>query len=209
MNEALLPLFPLQVVLFPDALLPLHIFEERYKVLVAECLEGGVEFGVNLLRENEVADVGCTARVASVLRRYEDGRLDIVAGGGRRYRLLRIVPDDRPFAVGAVAFLDVQAEQVDGGLLRETRVLYNTLVGAVYKGAVAELSPAQERHGMSYLVAQKAGLDLSARQRLLELESENERLALLRRYLTGVLPRLSRLGEVERIIGSDGYLQSP
>ncbi|HMK38660.1 MAG TPA: LON peptidase substrate-binding domain-containing protein, partial [Bacteroidota bacterium] len=80
MPETWLPLFPLNVVLFPRSALPLHIFEERYKVLINECVERGTPFGVALAREKGMADVGCSAVVSSVTRRYDDGRMDIVAG---------------------------------------------------------------------------------------------------------------------------------
>ena len=81
MQELLLPLFPLEVVLFPRADLALHIFEDRYKELIADCLEHQWEFGVVLLQENSLANIGCTAAISEVARKYDDGRMDIVVRG--------------------------------------------------------------------------------------------------------------------------------
>lgn len=209
MREELLPLFPLNVVLFPDALLPLHIFEDRYKALIAECVKEESEFGITLVHENQVSDVGCTARVAEVVHRYEDGRMDVIVEGRRRFRLLGYETDPRLFAVGRVTVLSSTPGEVDTVLARETRELYNRLVAVVYRGSVEELSPADARSELSFVMAQKAGLDLTARQHLLEQDSENDRLRALHRYLADVLPRLSKLDEIRRIIGSDGYMQSP
>jgi Lon protease-like protein len=206
MSEELLPLFPLNVVLFPASHLPLHIFEERYKALIRECIGNDSEFGISLAHEHHVADVGCTARVIRVLHRYDDGRMDIVVEGRRRYRLLRYEPQTHLYAVGAVAILDPVPGQVDAALARETRELYNRLITVVYKGSMQELSPGAEEINLSFVMAQKAGLDLAARQRLLNQDSENDRLEILHRYLAEVLPRLSRLEEIERIIASDGYV---
>jgi Lon protease-like protein len=198
MREEVLPLFPLNVVLFPGAHLPLHIFEERYRTLIQECAAQRSEFGINLAHEQRVADVGCTARVVRTVHRYDDGRMDIIVEGRR--------PETHPYAVGIVTILDGPPGTVDAVLARETRELYNRLITVVYKGSMEELPMADDRTGLSFVMAQKAGLDLAARQSLLEQDSENARLRMLHRYLTDVVPRLSRLEEVARIIGSDGYV---
>jgi ATP-dependent Lon protease len=206
MSEVLLPLFPLQVVLFPGSSLPLHIFEERYRILVAESLEGRREFGINLLAEERIAEIGCTAVVKRVVQRYDDGRLDIVVEGKRRYRLHRYDHDKAPYLVGWVEFLPASGEMPDRTLLADTIVLYNKLVSMVYRGKVKELARHLHSDDVSFLLAQKAGMDLTQRQLLLETENENERLRLLHQYLSEAIPKLERLEEVERVIRSDGYL---
>ena len=90
MQDSLIPLFPLEVVLFPGQPLPLHIFEERYKVMIRECLAAKEqrEFGVVLAKPNGIAQVGCTAEVVELVRSYADGRMDIVSAGRRRFEVL-------------------------------------------------------------------------------------------------------------------------
>src|SRR5690348_17540826 len=97
-----LPIFPLEVVLFPGAPLPLHIFEPRYKELIAECLEEKKMFGMVRAKENAVAEVGCTAVIIDVNRRYEDGRLDISTEGKQRFSILEL-NHDRAFLQADIA----------------------------------------------------------------------------------------------------------
>jgi ATP-dependent Lon protease len=207
MSEEFLPLFPLNVVLFPGAHLPLHIFEERYKTLIRECIRDDAEFGINLAQDQEISAVGCTARVVEVAHSYDDGRLDIVVEGGRRYRVVREGPKNQPYAIGIITEILSSSDEVDPELSRRTRELYNQLITVVYKGSMRELTPEDGRRHLSFVMAQKAGLDLADRQRLLEQDSENDRLQTLFTYLNNIVPRLSRLDEIERIISSDGYIQ--
>src|SRR5437764_305485 len=88
--ESLLPIFPLPLVLFPTIPLPLHIFEPRYKEMIGECLERNAVFGIIHARQEEMAEIGCTAKILDVIKRYEDGRLDILAQGLRRFEILRV-----------------------------------------------------------------------------------------------------------------------
>jgi Lon protease-like protein len=206
MPEELLPLFPLHVVLFPHSTLALHIFEERYKQLINECLNEGKEFGINLTRENDVAKVGCTAAVSMLLKRYDDGKMDILVHGGRRYALSRLVTSSALYSVGRVEYLQLMDELVDAQLAVETVHLHNQLVHIVYRDNAYELAYDAANPLLSFKVAQKAGLELAQRQALLELDSENERLELLHAYFTEVIPKLERFGEVERVIKGDGYI---
>ncbi len=104
-----LPLFPLQVVLLPDAELPLHIFEDRYKEMIAEVLRDKIEFGVVLANERGIVNTGCTATIERVLREYPDGRLDILTVGRRRFEIER-VNEERPFLRGEVDYFDDEDE---------------------------------------------------------------------------------------------------
>src|SRR5512143_3394490 len=83
----ILPLFHLNVVLFPQSQLSLHIFEERYKTLISECITYDSVFGINLIHEQQIRSIGCTASVKEVTKRYDDGRMDIIVEGRRRYTL--------------------------------------------------------------------------------------------------------------------------
>jgi len=207
-----LPLFPLQVVLFPGSRLPLHIFENRYKALVNECIRDDREFGIVLANGGEVAGVGCTARIVAVQKVYDDGRMDIVVEGDRRFRVHRFDPERAPYTVGEVEFFGPFTEHVDRSLVAETIRLYNELVTLVYNEKVERIDQSAAVPDLSFVIVQKAGMDVTQRQQVLEIPSETERLQLLRDYLQAVVPKLERAGEIERIVRSDGYLsrsQSP
>src|SRR5918997_5227503 len=93
------PLFPLGIVLLPHEVVPLHIFEERYKLMIGECLDADGEFGIVWLADDGLREVGCTARVTQVLDRFDDGRLNILVAGVSRFRLLRRI-EDLPYPAG-------------------------------------------------------------------------------------------------------------
>lgn len=207
MSEQLLPLFPLQVVLFPHSILPLHIFEERYKQLINECLnEEGKEFGINLAQDNEIKRIGCSAIVTKLLKRHDDGRMDILVHGERRYALQEVVESSSLYSVGRVEFKHAADEVIDVALASETVQLHNELVRLVYRDKEFAIEFDRANPLLSFKIAQKAGMELTQRQRLLELNSENERLELLHKYFVEMIPKLEQLGEVERVIRSDGYI---
>ena len=86
----LLPLFPLEVVLLPGTLLPLHIFEPRYREMTADCVAKKKPFGVVRSKEEGIAEIGCTAEILTVAKQYPDGRSDIVTRGQRRFEVLQV-----------------------------------------------------------------------------------------------------------------------
>ncbi len=109
------PLFPLGLVLLPHELVPLHIFEERYKLMIGECLERDSQFGIVWLSDDGLKEIGCCARVGEVLERFEDGRADILAEGTDPFRLLRRI-DDMPYPAGEIELLgDEEAGDLGGG----------------------------------------------------------------------------------------------
>src|SRR3954468_24535672 len=82
------PLFPLGIVALPSEPVPLHIFEPRYRTMIAECLESGSEFGIVWASDDGLRQIGCACEIAEVLERHEDGRLDILTRGTRPFRLV-------------------------------------------------------------------------------------------------------------------------
>src|SRR5687767_6664054 len=98
------PLFPLRLVALPTELVPLHIFEERYKAMFARCLEEPTEFGIVWVADDGLRPIGCACEVAEVLERFEDGRLNLVARGTRAFRIERR-QDELPYPAGTVEFL--------------------------------------------------------------------------------------------------------
>src|SRR5947209_5621729 len=105
MDHWLLPLFPLSVVLLPSTPLPLHIFEDRYKQMMSEIIPAKSEFGVVLAKEQGIINIGCSATVLQVLKEYPDGRLDLVAIGQRRFRIVS-VDQEKPYLQGKVDFFE-------------------------------------------------------------------------------------------------------
>ena len=99
------PLFPLGLVLLPQERVPLHIFEDRYRTMIGECLEGETEFGIIWLSDDGLKEIGCSARIDRVLERFDDGRLNILVEGTAPFRLLRRI-EELPYPAGDVELLD-------------------------------------------------------------------------------------------------------
>ncbi len=196
------PLFPLGLVLLPGELVPLHIFEERYKLMIGECLEEQGEFGIIWLAEDALKDVGCAARVAKVLERFEDGRLNIAVQGTTPFRLDRRI-GDLPYPAGDVTVL-ADDPVTDDAALERARSSYADLVEHVTDErpdpeALAELGA----YGMA------ATLDIApaAKQALLELRSEPARLEQLEGLFAETLTRIKTAARVAEQASGNGHLK--
>src|SRR5271154_6904633 len=111
--SSLLPIFPLELVLLPGVPLPLHIFEPRYKEMIAECLEQKKPFGVVRASSDGVADIGCTAEIMSVIKKYDDGRMDILTRGVDRFEVIE-VNEERSFLQAEISVVEDEDEDEPG-----------------------------------------------------------------------------------------------
>ena len=111
---SLLPLFPLDLVLFPGTSLPLHIFEPRYKEMISECLDRKKSFGIVRAKEEGVAEIGCTAEIITVAKKYPDGRMDILTQGRERFEVMQ-VNQERSFLQAEVLYLQDEPSQASAG----------------------------------------------------------------------------------------------
>src|SRR3954451_18235696 len=124
------PLFPLGIVLLPSEVVPLHIFEERYKTLIAECRGDDREFGIVWLSDDGLRSIGCTARVTQVLAEFDDGRTNILVTGGQPFPLLPRI-DDMESPAGEIELLSDSDDAVPDPLTAEARERYADLVEEV------------------------------------------------------------------------------
>ena len=188
--SSLLPIFPLELVLLPGVPLPLHIFEPRYKEMIAECLEQKKPFGVVRASSDGVADIGCTAEIMSVTKKYDDGRMDILTRGVERFEVIE-VNQDRSFLQAEIAV--VQDEDEPGKPAAEIVTQAVSLHAEIAKLAGAEPSGPDEHAGnLSFLLAGSLPLDLDFKQNLLATLSEAKRLEAVVGYLEAILPGLRR-----------------
>ncbi|MDX1531394.1 MAG: LON peptidase substrate-binding domain-containing protein [Rhodothermales bacterium] len=200
-----LPRFPLNVVLYPGESIPLHIFEERYREMVRYCLETRQPFGLVLAQEDELARVGCTARIDRVLQRYEDGRSDILVVGEERFRLEEVRQERLYLTARAVPY-DGPEQPVDLDERERVVALHMKLLELAGETLRPHVYEGPKR--VSYVIAQNAGLDLERKQEVLELETEEERLAYLASYLEQVIPEVERARERQRRIRSNGHFSN-
>lgn len=202
-----LPLFPLNVVIFPESRLPLHIFEERYRTMVTDAIENGTEFGINLLEKNHLHPVGCAVSVVSVVRRYPDGSFDIIVEGVRRYRLLEYHGTQVGYLQGTVEEVADDADMPDEAQQNRVVALYNAILSIGFPQEQPDMfASLTETTTMSFRMAEKAGLDLPAKQRLLEMSSERRRIDFLVEHMETVIPVLREQEQLQKLIINDGYL---
>jgi Lon protease-like protein len=197
------PLFPLEIVALPSEAVPLHIFEPRYRTMVAECLEAGSEFGIVWAAEDGLRQVGCACEIAEVLERHEDGRMDILTRGTRPFRLVE-AHDGLPYPAGTVEWLDDKPEERDNATAAAAHEAYATLVQQA-----TDAEPERERvDAMSaYAMAATVDFGLEAKQGLLSLRSENARLRLVTRLLRAALKRLDFIERAQARARSNGKVR--
>ena len=198
----LIPLFPLDVVLFPGTPLPLHIFEPRYKEMIGECLAQNRVFGVIRAVEQNLAEVGCTAEIVTVVKEYPDGQLDLVAEGRNRFELLA-VNRERSFLQAEIAMIG----DIPRAILKEdsARAIHLHAELLAMAGAHQDLSAA-DPSVLSFYLAASLPLDLDFKQKLLALRSEAERLSLLIEYLEKLIPNLHRAARAREKAGGNGHV---
>lgn len=196
------PLFPLGLVLLPGELVPLHIFEERYKLMVGECLEQDTEFGIIWLSDDGLKEIGCAARITRVLERFDDGRLNIVVEGTVPFRLTRRI-EDLPYPAGDVEPLADDGE-ADQEALERARSRYADLVEEVTDARPdAEVLAQLDAYGMA------ATLEVApaAKQSLLELRSESGRLEQLEALFAEALQRIKMAERAAEQASGNGHLR--
>ena len=203
----LLPLFPLDVVLFPEMLLPLHIFEERYKEMIAECLQGKSPFGVLYAHDDTVETIGCTAEISQVIKRYPDGRIDLVVVGQKRFQV-SFFDSERAYLRAGVELLpdSVGGPRPSEQLARHALDLCaqaSKLMGEDYP---EEFSLESSLQGLAFKLASSIHLQNEIRQHILETRSEEQRLQELAEHLSSLIPLLSERQESVKRAGSNGRL---
>lgn len=197
------PLFPLGLVALPTETVPLHIFEERYKTMIEECLERDTEFGIVWMADDGLRPVGCACEIAEVLERMDDGRVNLISRGTRPFRIVER-QDHLPYPAGVVEFLEDREEELDPAALDEAQRVYGALVEQVTD---EEPDPTQLAAMGAYDMAATVEFGLDAKQGLLDLRSENARLRLVTRLFRAAVKRLDFVDRAQARARSNGKVR--
>jgi Lon protease-like protein len=197
----LLPLFPLEIVVFPGAPLPLHIFEPRYKEMIGECLSQDRPFGMVQAKEKALSAIGCSARIVTVIKKYEDGRLDIAAKGAQRFEIIQ-VNQERSFLQAEVAFFDDEPSIVSKTAADSVIQLHEQLFAVMGQAVEIERGAAY----LSFRLAQDLPVDLDFKQTLLEMKSEAERVEILTEYYRATIPKIESTIRVRQQASGNGHV---
>ena|SRR2546423_8927105 len=197
----MLALFPLDVVLFPGAPLPLHIFEPRYKEMIGECLEQKRPFGMIRVQKDSLAEIGCTAVILNVLKKYEDGRLDIATEGKQRFEIVQL-NQERSFLQGEVILFDDEPSQIAADDVEAVIKLHEQLLAIL--GQEAQIEPDQSQ--ISFQLAHDLPVDLDFKQTLLEMKSEAERIETLLEYYRATIPKVEKTLRAREKASGNGHV---
>ncbi len=202
-----IPLFPLGLVLLPGMPLPLHIFEERYKIMISECLADDSVFGIVFFDGQAIRSVGCTARVSEVLKRYEDGRMDIMTSGEQRFMVEELI-EEKPYTEARITFFDDEDKQLPGGdafeLLSTARNLLENLHSDGFLPQTPDPSVLANPAALSFFIASLEGFTHVERQQILEMISSHQRLQMCVEALIKIQQRFKLTQTIEKIIGGNG-----
>ena len=197
-----MPLFPLQVVLFPRTALPLHIFEERYKTMIGDVLRGNSEFGVVQAGEKGIVNTGCTASIEKVIKTYPDGRMDLFTVGRRRFEII-MLNDEKPYLRGAVEFFDDEnVDPISADVRKRVMEAYNDILALEEPETLRE--PEMSDPQLSFQLAQLVP-DLDFRQILLATRSEAERMRRLADFFPNYTARRREIQHVREVAPRNGH----
>lgn len=196
-----LPLFPLDMVLLPARKVPLHIFEERYKQMIRECLDQKSEFGLVWGTDDQFCDVGCAAKVVKLINEFPDGRMNILIEGTKRFRVISR-QDIHPYISGVIEDVEDDTEAYDIELGNRLKAIYADAV-KLSVGWTTPPPPTEDLSLISYIVAANLSLPLDMQQSLLENPSVNNRLETVTELLESALTGLK---EIKRRTQGNGHL---
>jgi len=197
------PLFPLGIVALPHELIPLHIFEERFKTMMNECLRSEREFGILWLSDDGLKELGCACRIERVLERMDDGRMNLLARGTRPIRVLER-QSHLPYPAGVIEFVADREDPLDAELAQAAHEAYAELV----KRATDHEPEEDELSEMgAYAMAATVDFGLDAKQGLLDLRSENARMRLVARLFRAALKRLDYVDRAQTRARSNGRVR--
>ena len=197
------PLFPLGLVALPGEAIPLHIFEERYKTMIGECLAHESEFGIVWLSDDGLREIGCACRVERVLERMDDGRMNLLTRGTRPFRVVER-QSHLAYPAGVVEFLPDREEELDEELLAGAHAAYADLVRRATDRDPTDTELAEMG---AYEMAATVDFGLEAKQGLLDLRSENARLRLVTRLFRAAIKRLDFVDRAQARARSNGKVR--
>lgn len=205
-----LGLFPLNTIVFPLSALPLHIFEERYKLLINECWKTKSPFVINLSYNEKLYDIGCMVLIADIMQKYEDGRMDILVVGTHRVKIQNFISGEKPYYLANVEILSDIDKSINNEKLKNVVEMFNNIANKLKNPEIKPIIFEElNQENPSFQIAPKAGLTIEQKQKLIEIRSENERLNFLQKHLEIIDKIIDEAEIVNTIIKNDGYFNVP
>ena len=200
-----IPVFPLNVVLLPALPLPLHIFEERYKQMIGECLKNESEFGIVLMEGRQMRKIGCTAKIVQVLKRFDDGRMDILTVGKNRFTIMDISEEKQYLESNVELFDDfIEDDSPEMDALKEQGlILLKKLENKLQKSEGSELVRNMDSRTLSFILGGSSVISAGEKQELLEMKVTSERLHRSVELLQDAIIRVQLIENIKKLLPED------
>lgn len=201
-----IPIFPLNIVVYPGEPLNLHIFEPRYKQLIKECLKDSKPFGIPSVLDSKIEEYGTLMEITELVKEYDNGELDIRTQGRSVFRVLEVVKTI-PDKLYHGAIVDYPANIMEHGDTNIAKIILDEVKRLYALLDVEEKFPAHRTSMISYQVAHFVGLSIQQEYELLCILSEVQRLEYIRRHLNNLIPTIKELEEVKARIQRNGHFR--
>lgn len=206
MNNVI-PIFPLNLVVFPYSKIPLHIFEERYKKMISKCLKEKSGFGVVSIIKKKISSLGSYVEIVDVLNKYSTGELDIVVKGIKRFKIISKSKHLDGYLIADIEeFSDISSD-FDEKLLENLNNNFKAIISRInFKLDEQYWESYRESEVKSFKIAEKSGLTLEQQQKLLSIQTENDRITYLIDHIEKLDRKISDTIATGSIVMGDGYL---
>jgi Lon protease-like protein len=202
------PLFPLGVVLLPQMKLQLHIFEQRYKTMIVECLEEEKDFGIVYYDGSDIKSIGCMAHIQQVLKRYDDGRMDILTSGTTRFEIKKIY-QEKTFLEADVLYFDdddVEDVPVQSNVSEKAQALLLEVATITKQNPEDILPDSSNLQSLSFIIAAVNGFTNEEKQKFLEMHSVAHRINKGIEALEQIIERIKINQKIKNIVSGNGHL---
>ncbi len=204
-----IPLFPLNIVVFPSSKYPLHIFEERYKKMIARCLAEKKGFGIVTRINNELSKIGSYVVIEDILQKFDNGEMDISVTGKGRFVIDNVYSHTDKYLIARVTEYDDITSIVTPSLLLELQNSFERIIEKTnFQLEEAFWRNYEETNLKSFKLAEKSGLTLQQQQTLLTYQDESKRVNYLIEHYVDLEKQFSQSATVRSIVMSDGYINN-
>lgn len=205
--RATIPLFPLNLVVFPASKRPLHIFEERYKIMINDCLQNNTGFGITSIINDKVSRIGSYVVITDVLKKYENGEIDVVVQCKERIEIINTEAGINGFLLADVTDFNDFGSEIDSNLLTKMKSKFDEIIGRVNMKLEDNFWQNYEKsERKSFKLAEKAGLTLELQQKLLSIRNENKRMKLIIDHLEMLDEVIDENLAVRELVLGDGFI---
>jgi Lon protease-like protein len=203
-----IPLFPLQIITYPQQTVHLHIFEQRYKAMIEKCLAENLGFGIIPIMQNEVGRIGTGMHIKRINRTYDDGRLDLIAEGEYVFEVNRFIVSDSPehYHQAIVQMLETTYTTSDGFLEYQVRELYTEFHRLI--ATKTRLPTLDDNRALSYQIVPFSGLRPEQQLEFLKIRTETNRLHYLKQHFENLNQVVRAAKESEEISRQNGHFKA-